>query len=228
MGRNSKSSKQEVKESIEIDYISEEKPIPFGYKCCWLAIKSTDIEGITSALNLSSIEETNWTKGLEEAYEASGKVFVSPALDNWVLVIGISLPDAGGSRRKDSMTPLLVKLSAKFGEVQYFATHRVVDYHAWAKVIDQNIVRAYAYLGESGSTLWNVGELTEEEKELGFSFFDESSEEAENDEYWEREDLSYPDEENVMDIAKKWSIDTSFENADYPVGKGLIGKLNIE
>jgi hypothetical protein len=206
---------------------NEEIPISFGYKSCWIAIKSNDIDKIINSLNLSNIKEANWTFGLKEAQNINGNVFVSPILGQWVLVIGVSLPDAGDSERPDKLTPLLENLSLRIGEVQYFGTHRVVDYHAWAKVVDGNVIRAYAYLGERGETIWSKGKLTDEEKELGFYFFDETSNEAECEGYWERQDLSYPNEENVLQIAGKWGIDTSFENGNYTPSKGLIGHLKI-
>jgi len=48
--------------------------------------------------------------------------------------------------------------------------------------------------------------VTPEERKLGFAFFDERSPEANDDSYWEREDLTFPNEMNVMDIAREWSI----------------------
>lgn len=70
-------------------------------------------------------------------------------------------------------------------------------------------MHAYAFLGERGETQADRGEQTREEMDLGFAFFNERSPEASKDDYWEREDLTYPSEENVMAIAGRWSVDPS-------------------
>ena len=141
------------------------------------------------ALNLKNRQPANWASGIRQAYGLK-KVFVTPPVQGWTLVVGLALPDAGDSRHPDRCTPLLRNLSRQLGEVQYFGTHRVGEYHAWAKAENGAITRAYAYVGEEGVTLWNTGPQTTEEKALGFAFDDNKS----------------PNEEDVMKIAGKWSI----------------------
>lgn len=198
-------------------------PRDFGYKCQWLALKAKDTQSVVTALQLRRVTLANWSMGIKGAY--SNKVFVSPVLGGWVLVIGATLPDAGDARHADKMTPMLKELSKIFEEVQYFGTHRVVEYHAWAKAQQGEIVRAYAYLGETGTTLWNEGDRTPEEIELGFSFVNETSSEAKDEGYWEREDLRFPSEEDVLAIAGKWSVDPLFESNQYEPGVGVLGVL---
>ena len=55
-----------------------------------------------------------------------------------------------------------------------------------------------------------------------FAFFDGNAPEAQVDGYWEREDLTFPDESSVMQLAARWSLDPSSlsESADY--GMGLL------
>jgi hypothetical protein len=52
------------------------------------------------------------------------------------------------------------------------------------------------------------------------------SKEAEAENYWEREDLDYADEELVMKIAENWSINPTklTERKDIKKELGLIGK----
>lgn len=202
-----------------------ESPIPFGYKSAWLAIKTNDSNAVVKSLGLTRIRDANWSTGLEVANNTNGEVFVTCPLDEWVLVIGLSLPDSGDSERPDKITPILKKLSGEFGEALYFGSHRVVDFYAWAKLIDGKIIREYAYLGEKGETTWNIGEKSKEEIQLGFNFFDENSLEALEDGYWERTDLTYPNEDSVLGISKLWSIDTTFEGKSYPPKNGIIGML---
>ncbi|MFX4260916.1 hypothetical protein ACOBQJ_01820 [Pelotomaculum propionicicum] len=202
-----------------------EKPEPFGYNCAWLAIKTQDIDKVAKALELKNIRVANWTDGVEAWDEFNGEVFVSPPLGDWTIVIGISLPDMGDSRHPDKLTPLILKLSNVFDEVQYFGTQRTSEYHAWAKARNGVLIRAYAYVGDCGQTACNVGEKTIEEKKLGFNFFNEKSLEARKNGYWDREDLRYPREFDVLSIAREWSTDTLFESEEYPPGLGLIGLL---
>lgn len=196
-------------------------PRDFGRKCQWLALKTEDTQAVVDALNLRRTAAANWAMGIEGAY--SNKVFVSPVLGQWVLAIGATLPDADDARHPDKMTPMLIELSKVFEEAQYFGTHRVVEYHAWAKARQGEIVRAYAYMGESGTTLWNTGQKTPEEIELGLCFVDETSPEAKDDSYWEREDLRFPNEEDVLAIARMWSVDPLFESDQYEPGIGVLG-----
>jgi hypothetical protein len=93
--------------------------------------------------------------------------------------------------------------------VQLFATHRVVEAHLWARAIGGSLVRAYSYVGESGEKRVEIGEPTPEEVALDLRFFDPNSPDAEEDGYWEREDLRYPDEEDVMRVAERWSVNPS-------------------
>ena len=51
------------------------------------------------------------------------------------------------------------------------------------------------------------------------------SEEAKQDDYYDRKELEYPDERLVMEIAKKWSINPStIEERDDTKGFGLVGQ----
>ena len=198
-------------------------PRDFGYKCQWLALKAKETQPVVTALQLRRVTPANWAMGIEGAY--SNKIFVSPVLGQWVLAIGTTLPNAGDVCHPDKMTPMLIELSKIFEEVQYFVTHRVVEYHAWVKAKQGEIIRAYAFLGETTTTLWNKGDRTPEEIELGFSFVDETSPEAKDESFWEREDLRFPNEEDVMAIAGKWSVDPLFESNQYDPGVGVLGAL---
>jgi hypothetical protein len=114
--------------------------------------------------------------------------------------------------------PFLEGLSERFDEVQYFGTHRVVNYHAWAKAVDGRVVRAYGWLGERGEVLLDVGPKTVEEEALAFRFVDRTT--AEGD--WE--DRETPDEEDVMRIAGRWSINPQEVDAYLSVGTGYLGQ----
>ena len=80
---------------------------------------------------------------------------------------------------------LLKKLSSQFPVAQHFCTYRVAEGHFWAAQ-EGSAYRGYAYNGCSGETQWDEGDQTQEERELGFRFFDERSAEAATPGYWER------------------------------------------
>jgi hypothetical protein len=196
-------------------------PVAFGTECGWLTIRSASVLEVALALRLRRTEAANWAGGLQRAY--AGDMFVSPAVASWVLAISDHLPKAGRKGSPDRLSPLLVRLSRRFGEAQLFETHRMVEYHAWAKAQHGQIVRAFAYSGETGATLWNIGPQTPEEIALGFNFFDEASPEAASAGSWRRTDLSYPNEESVLAIARRWSVDTSFSGGPYSPDVGVVG-----
>ena len=110
--------------------------------------------------------------------------------------------------------------------VQSFSTHRIVEYHAWAKAEGGELRRAYAYSGESGVTILDIGEASEQEHTLGFHVFDERSPQAEKESYWDNDTLTYRGEEYVVQLAGRWSIDpTRLGDRTQPVVDGWLGSL---
>lgn len=195
-----------------------EHAVSFGHKSRWLAVKVNSPTAVLKALGATNSREAGWSQGVGAP---EGAVFATPPLDGWVLVVG-AFPEILGEGDEKAVA-LVSKLSAELGtEVQYFGTHRVVDYHAWVRAKNGEVSRAYAYLGERGKTLLRMGEQSEEEKALGLSFFDDKSPEAKDDAYWRRDDLSYPDEEDVMKVAGRWSINPAELGERGAVGRGWL------
>ncbi|MBI2214268.1 MAG: hypothetical protein HYU52_11535 [Acidobacteria bacterium] len=197
----------------------------FGYKNMWFAVKNGEAEEIIRALGLEPGGKCAWSEGLEAAYEfGSGKVFVTPRLDGWTICVGTGLfPFEERDRFVEETTKLAVALGT---EVQFFATHRVVEAHAWARATPNGLVRAYRFVGERGETSTDIGAETTEERELGFRFFDERSQDARQDGYWDRTDLSFPNEESVMLLAGKWSVDpTKLDGREVGDGVGMLATV---
>jgi len=91
------------------------------------------------------------------------------------------------------------------------------------KATNGNIDRLYSYLGESRENIDISGKPTEIEN--NYNLINTFSEEAKHDDYWNRDDLTYPDEELVMKIAGNWSVDpTTFDNRKDIKGLGLLGR----
>jgi hypothetical protein len=125
----------------------------------WLAVRSSSSKTVQTALGLSDGLPCSWDEGLAEARDE--KLFISPPVDGWVLVVGSSLPDPADD--PDECFHFLRRISVELGHVQYFGVNRVVNHHAWAIVDSGDVFRAYAWADE---VLWNQGVMTAAEREL--------------------------------------------------------------
>jgi hypothetical protein len=144
-------------------------------------------------------------------------VFITPEVAGWVFAVAATFPDAGSPE----FLPWLEGLSRRLGEVQYFGTHRMVEYHAWARAEQGRIVRAYGWSGERGETLVDVGPRSPEEIELGLGV----SLVSEN----EDQDLAWPHEEAVLAVAGRWSLNpVLLEEIDAEPGLGVSGDLRLQ
>lgn len=137
----------------------------------WLALRNSDRSKVAEAMSTR-----NLTMNVLE-----------PERD-WTLATG-KLPEAPDP----ALMALLTELSREFGEALYFATYRIVEYHAWARAREGRVVRAFAYLGESGEVLLNQGRPTAAEIEAGL--------EPDAVDEWT------PDDDTVFAIARAWGID---------------------
>jgi hypothetical protein len=178
----------------------------FGYKTAWFAIHATDREAVARALGLRYLTPAPADAAITAAYREPGKMFVTSALDGWTLVMSSDFLTLA-----EGMPPpfleMLRRVSAELDtEVQFFASHRVVEAHAWARAARGELQRAYCYCGHSGETSVDAGDQTAEEVQLGHSFYNSSSPEARTDAYWERDDLRFANETDVMRVAGLWSI----------------------
>ena len=181
----------------------QDLPVSFGYKTTWIAVRSEDPGSVARALGLKNVKAASWANGVERADRQQG-VFVSPPVDGWVLALG-KLPDADG----EAFETFLADLSARLGQVFFFATHRVVEYHAWAIADAGRITRAFSFIGDQGEFPVNTGEPLPEESELGIG---------------EADLEAAPDEDHVLSIAAAWTIDPlNLEQHENAVGPGLFG-----
>ncbi len=186
------------------------KPVPFGFKMAWLAIKGVPAEKV-AAVVLPRSRRVEWAEGIKTVYDGwmEGVTFVSPAVDGWVFVVSGGLPDAGDTKHPDRITPVIIKLSEKLATtVQYFATHRVSEYHAWALADHGKLIRAYAYVGDEDHVSLDTGKPTTGEQQLKLP--------------------THPSEEHVMQVAGKWSVDpTTLETRKSDPGPGWLGRLSL-
>ena len=198
----------------------------FGYKCAWFAVKGDAPLFVATELGLRNLRPSSWEDGIEAAYERASprQAFLSPPIDGWVLCPSTAFfKFAEGKRELPSFLPNLSRQLRT--TVQFFLTYRVPEFHVWGCAEDGELTRLYGYIGERGETLFDIGDQTDAEISLGFRFFDERSPEASKPNYWGREDLTFPDEGHVMQLAGKWSIDpTTLDERE--ADDGLLGEVD--
>jgi hypothetical protein len=164
----------------------------------WVAVRSGNPYLIQAALGLHKPIPCSWEEGLCAAQER--KLFVSPSINGWVLVIGAHLPDPGED--VDKCFQFLAELSRKVGHVQFFSANRVVNHHAWVQMQQGIVQRAYAW---TGRTAWNQGRMTSAEIELGLRCLDYTD--VPEPSRFAQVDPFQQNTERVSMLAARWSID---------------------
>lgn len=219
-------------------------PLSFGYKIQWYAIRTADTAEVAEAFQLDQPQPANWQTGLTAAFQ--GYYFISPPLAGWTLAVNAFMPDLGAAGA-DNPLETIKRLSSRFGEACYFGSHRVVDYYAWAKAVNGELIRAYSYVGESDEVLVDEGAPTAEERDNGLIFAgaddeyeyvdeyddnnddtdageDDSGDGADGEEEYDEESYVYvPCEDDVISIAGLWTISPFLEDEDYERGTGIAG-----
>ena len=184
----------------------------------WLAIKTQDIARVQEALGLCNPTPCTWVEGMGRMGDR--KLFVSPPLDGWILVVGQGLPDPADDI--DRFYHFIMRLGNSLGAVQFFCSNRVLNHHAWVRAENNRIYRAYAWAGE---TLWNEGEMTAAERDLGLRCF-EYGEQPSVFPFSARE-AHFANAEKVSMLAARWSLDPSaIQNLGYNPHSGISGDLS--
>lgn len=181
----------------------------------WLVVKCNNPSLVQAALNLHQPTACSWDEGLSEARD--DKLFISPPVNGWILVIGSGLP--GPFEDVDKCFVFLTNLSRKLGQVQFFSASRVVNHHAWAMVERGRVYRAYAWAGEP---LWAQGPMTSAERELDLRCFAYGTEQ---NAFTLKEELA-ANTEKLGQLAARWSIDPAAVATSARVGHGIVGGLS--
>jgi len=164
----------------------------------WVAIRSTNLAKVQEAFGLHNPTPCSSIEGLSKLNER--KLFVSPPVNGWILVMGSALPDPHDDI--DDCFRFIMHLSRELGGVQFFSVNRAVNHHAWVRVENERIFRAYAWAGE---TLWNQGDLTAAERELGLLCY-RYGEKPSTFPFSARE-AHAANAERITHLAARWSID---------------------
>jgi hypothetical protein len=184
----------------------------------WLAIKSNHPHVVQAALGLHKPMPCTWEEGLTVAHEQ--KLFISPPLGGWILVMGSRLPEPADD--VDKCFRFILDLSRKLGHVQYFSTNRAVNHHAWVQAYHGQVQRAYAW---AGKTLWNQGRVTQAELDLRLKCFDYG--EAVPRVHFAHSDPTFLNAERVPLLAARWSVDPNAIDARMlKESQGIAGELS--
>jgi hypothetical protein len=193
-------------------------PTVFELPPRWMAIRTGNPRLVQVALGLHNPTACSWEEGLAAAHE--NKLFISPAVNGWVLVMGSDLPEP--AEDVDKCFHFLTELSRKLGQVQFFSTNRVVNHHAWAQAEQGRVQRAYAW---AGATLWNQGKMTKAEIDLGLKCLEYGSR-VERGELLQMAALAV-NTERVPLLAARWSVDpTTLDARKFRESPGIAGALS--
>jgi len=170
--------------------------VGFGAKQAWLAIRDGDAELVGAVLGLRDLGPLSWRAGVDLSYLTDDRVLLTPPLPgadgaDWLLVAGRWLVQTSSTLDVATLSDLLAT------EVQYFATHRVVELHQWQRARDGELLRSFAYLGETGEVTDWRGEPDPVELAIGLPAVLDDNDETD----------VLVGEADVMRVAAVWSVD---------------------
>ena len=244
--------------------VTPDAPVSFGYKVNWFAINTADPISVARVLAARDVRLANWETGLgvvfaEPKWSRTGDfVFISPPVDGWVFLVGkgLSYPDQSDKpeRRKiaQRFDRIFSALMTKYPDVQFFGSHRVVSFCAWARARNGRVERIFAYA--DGEVYANVGAQTAEERQLKFinltglslidatnAMFEDARQQEDEEKHLTTTGLSrkaarqqlldkqrppLPNEEDPLDVAAAWSVNPmQLEERQLSRGVGYVARL---
>ena len=182
----------------------------------WLAIRSSNPKTVLTALGVNCPTSCPWQEGITGERE----LFIGPPMNGWIIVTGSRLPHPG--RDVDACFHFLVRLSRALGHVQFFMADAVLRHHAWARVENGIVTRAYAWVNE---TVWNQGTKSLPEIELNVECFNYGEDPGGTDR--STGESRAANVEKVPALAARWSFDPAAVHSDSQVpADGLAGKAS--
>ena len=183
----------------------------------WLAIRSGNVAAVQETLGLSNPRKCTWHEGF--AIDGVEKLFISPPVNGWILVVGPALP--APEEDIDFCYHFLSHISQRLGHVQFFCLNRALSHHCWVRAHTGRIERAYAWCGE---TLWNQGSLTPGEAALGMTChpYGRSVEELD---FSQMEELA-KNTDHISRLAARWSLNPAALKPEvFANSAGITGDL---
>ncbi|MFJ5270631.1 HEAT repeat domain-containing protein [Streptomyces sp. NPDC088358] len=212
----------------------EDRPEPL-WACWnhWIAVPSGDQAGIMRTLGLTDPRPVTFALG-NDIVDSDGhgcdtddhtgyeRVFVTPELDGWTLVLG-AWCDPCGKERSEDVLRLCAELSGRYGGAQAYYYGGQGDGSAWLVAEHGTVVRRYCETGEGDDELLTLGDPLPYERtrraELGLRPDWDAARESQDDEdewRWAAHDLA-------PDVARSFGVTPLNISADTPSrGTGVI------
>lgn len=182
----------------------------------WLAIHSSNPRAVEAALGLSNAApcpESDDTAGGHD-------FFIRAPVNDWIVVTGSGLPHPGID--VDRCFHFLIRLSRVAGEVQFFLADPLLHHHAWARVENGAVKRAYAWINE---TVWNQGVKSIAEIELNMKCFSYGEDAGMDD----ATTVGYAaaNVEQIHALSARWSLDPSAADGNLQTPPGGIARRSV-
>jgi hypothetical protein len=194
----------------------------FGYKTSWLATRSATPERVADVLGLEHRVDLDWRSGTDAAYTHG--VYVARPVPDWTIAHSPIHLSPGLDVTDPEFADWLLRVGAEFGDMQFFTTDRIGDWHGWARVDDGRLTRAYCFVGDRGEVPLHLGERTEAEVELGVGerWLEDGWRDWREPE-WEAWFAAMPREFHVMEVARRWGLCPLDIQDESVAGTGIYG-----
>ena len=151
----------EAEEALRLskEFGNPEEPVWVQLPNRWMVVHQVKAAAVRNALGLHGVHWCTLSDGLQMA--SQNRYFISLPIREWVFVFGSEIPDP--SVDPDFLFRFLSDMSRELGTVQFFSCDPVLGHHAWAWLESGQVKRAFAW---NGTTLWNQGRMTPEERQL--------------------------------------------------------------
>ena len=194
-------------------------PSVFSRPRTWLSVRSRNPEDVARSMGLGDLYPCACAEALADPN--TERLFVSPPVNGWVVVMGWQLPDPGEDI--DACYRFLADMSERLGHVQYFHGNPALGHHAWAKLIERKVIRAYAWTGE---TAWNQGKPTIGEEKTDMCCFDYLA--AGNEESYQQWEIVGANVDRLPMLASIWSVaPVVFSDPVMRMKQGWVGRLPV-
>ena len=183
----------------------------------WLAIRSGNVAAIQETLGLSNPQRCTWKDGF--AITGVERLFISPPVNGWILVVGPALP--APEEDVDFCFHFISHISKRLGHVQFFSVNSALNHHCWVRAHTGHIERAYAWCGE---TQWNQGPVTPEESVIGMEChqYGISIEDLDPKQIAQLNNNTV----NISQLAARWSINPDALSPEiFTKSSGITGEL---
>lgn len=173
----------------------------------WFGVATDDVRGAARALQLRTALPTGAGDGPARAAEG---MFVF-ATGGFVCAVG---EDAWQRGDLAAIEGALERLSRAFGDATWFCVDARSSRFGWAAARGGSLQRAWCGDGDEERVLWQFGEPTVAERELGF-FVDDPRDATDDEHKW------WPVADDVLALARRWS---TAPEAALGEAEGLAGR----